>query len=70
MTHKRRFPRELVEQCFAVGHGYSEIARRFGVSVPAIYFYFNPDKRAEYFPNADAREMQRAYQREYRAARK
>ena len=48
MRGRKIIPVELAEQCRAVGHSYAEMARRFGVTVPAVYFAINPEKR--YFP--------------------
>ena len=42
---KRRIPLDLAIQCFSVGHSYAEMARRFGVSRPAVYYAINPGAR-------------------------
>lgn len=42
---KRRIPLDLAMQCFSVGHSYAEMARRFGVSRPAVYYAINPGAR-------------------------
>jgi len=42
---KRRIPLDLAMQCFSVGHSYAEMARRFGVSRPAVYYAINHGAR-------------------------
>lgn len=65
---KRRIPRDLAEQCFAVGHSYGAMARRFGVTVAAVYFALHPGAR--YGESAaERRAMQRKLQAEHRKGR-
>lgn len=59
-------PIELAEQCYAVGHGYAEMARRFGVSRAAVYYAIHPGAR--YGESAEDRYMQRKLQAGHRAA--
>lgn len=66
MRGRKIIPIELAELCYAVGHGYAEMARRFGVSRPAVYFAIHPGAR--YGESAEDRYMKRKLQAEHRAA--